>query len=403
MNQAVIRSTIDHFEMKKTLIISDRLPSRKGAGAESLLTTILAVNDNSIIDLAVLNPIKQYSQEFLTNCSVAHPNLAQIHLLISNHSSHKSQPVFTELTKRLGVNESLQEYSTVFIFGDRNIVLFSHLRHPHKIAWPDDPVLLPSLSKSANHLLPVSTRIKCFYEFCRNLFFFLDLAAALRGYSLIIHHSRLHALQYSFFSFKRVLYAAPISTSQLNALDLKDRCPSSLVLQHHTYEFAHLGHLGGAASLASLAFLAQPSVQAKLTQYNLIIDFIGSVDIPYEITKKFESDIFRFHGFVEDVDQQIIASKCLVFPGSYRIGSRTRILHSLSLGVPVVAHRTVTSGIPELAECESLLLFNSVSSFVESLLYINSLDESSLLDLKNKSISFSNSLYDCHVKSWTFS
>ncbi len=119
-----------------------------------------------------------------------------------------------------------------------------------KIAWPDDPPHLVALMKSRSNLLKFSTRIGSFFNYLRLFIFKQKISKSLKKYSKIIHHSKLHALQFKKWTNKNVIYSPPIIPIfnesyfiNKDSIDFLKNIPEG---------FIHIGHLGGAASLSSI-------------------------------------------------------------------------------------------------------------------------------------------------------
>jgi len=292
--------------------------------------------------------------------------------------------------------KNIKDYNFTFVFGDQNIVDLVNLNN-FKIAWPDDPPHLVALIKSRSNLLRISSRMRSFLSYLRLFIFKQKLTKNLKKYSRIIHHSKLHALQFKKWTHKDVIYSPPIIPIFNRNNIMKNKSSS---IDSTPERFIHIGHLGGAASLSSINTLLDSNIIDLIDKFSLKFDLVGKIDIPLEIKNKLIKANYLLKGFVDDIDKEIINSKFLVIAGNYGVGSRTRILHSLALGTPVIAHQSSTRGIPDLHKCKAIFLYDSINDFEIKLKRAHFLDKGSYLDLRNRAKEFIEFNKEFWINKW---
>jgi glycosyltransferase involved in cell wall biosynthesis len=298
-------------------------------------------------------------------------NLTFLRAVAPRQPSHELAA--TSLPSGQACRLELMKYHKIFVFGDDNIILFDRLAG-HKVAWPDDPPHLVSDFKASCPLLPVRSRFRSRLRSIQERWKQHLLHRALRSYELIVHHAHHHADEFQKASARPILYAPPLIPT-MSALTPLQSAPSLIPRQG----FIHIGHLGGAASLASIETLLSAPLCEYLRTSKEPLVLIGKADIPITIKSSLEIAGYLLMGFVDDLESAISSCRAVVVPGDYAVGARTRILHSLSLGTPVVAHRSCIAGIPELQTCKAVELFDSAEQLVRALAKLEKMDEASLL------------------------
>ena len=98
-------------------------------------------------------------------------------------------------------------------------------------------------------------------------------------------------------------------------------------------------------------------------------------NIPEMIVKNIE---FEYTGYLENLDNEINNSDAMISVSDYPVGTRTRILSSLSYGLPCIAHISSALGLHRLKHEEHILFCHDKMSFVEcveKLMNVNGLPE----------------------------
>jgi hypothetical protein len=361
----------------KVLIISDRFPSAAGAGAESVLSALcnITAGQGTLVDFLVFeSPLIRVNFERIPT-GYGH-NLAFLRAVELRESGHEVS--VSRLPDGQAGRLDLSNYRKIFVFGDDNIVQFGQLAG-HKVAWPDDPPHLVSNFKASCSLLPPSSRLRSYLYSIKQRWKQRVLLRALRTYELIVHHAYHHAEEFRKATNRPVLYAPPLIPSML--LPAQANWPG--LVPSPRKGFIHIGHLGGAASLASIEMMLSTQMLGYVDGCMEPIALIGKADIPSALKARLEFASYKLMGFVEDLDAAMRSCRAVVVPGDYAVGARTRILHSLSLGTPVIAHTSCLNGIPELKNCKAVFLFDCPDDLITTLQKLNKTEhlEQSLLNL----------------------
>ncbi len=375
------------------LIVSDRFPSAVGAGAESVLSALCTITASSgtVVDFLVIeSPLIRVNFERLPTGYGS--NLAFLRAVAPRQPGQEFAATY--LCDGQACKLDLMRYRKVFVFGDDNIILFGRLAG-HKVAWPDDPPHLVSHFKAGCNLLPSRSRFRSLMRSLQERWKQRVLHRALRSYELIVHHAHHHADEFRQATARPILYAPPLIPS----MSVPHSLPSASQRAQRR-GFIHIGHLGGAASLASIQMLLSALVHGYVNGSAEPFALIGKADIPAALKAKLEIAGYSLMGFVEDLDSAIRGCRAVVVPGDYAVGSRTRILHSLSLGTPVIAHTSCQSGIPELKDCKAAYFFNSPDDLVTTLEKLSQMDESDLDLVRMAALEFMSSLVPHVEKKW---
>jgi len=376
------------------LIVSDRLPSAAGAGAESVLSALCTITAGQgiVVDFLVIeSPLIRVNFERIP--TDYGPNLAFLRAVVPHQCDHEVS--VTRLPDGQECRIDLKRYHRVFVFGDDNIVVFGRLAG-HKVAWPDDPPHLVSDFKAGCNLLPPRSRLRSRMRSFQERWKQRVLQRSLRTYELIVHHAHHHADEFRRATARPILYAPPLIPSML----MLQHLPSTPPWWVPRRGFIHIGHLGGAASLASIEMLLSLPVRAYFESSEEPLVLIGKADIPAALQSKLESAGCRLMGFVDDLEAAMRACRAVVVPGDYAVGARTRILHSLSLGTPVVAHLSCLAGIPELQKCAAVELFDSAEELVQVLAKLAKMDEVALRQLSSAALEFIGDLAPRVEEKW---
>jgi glycosyltransferase involved in cell wall biosynthesis len=78
----------------------------------------------------------------------------------------------------------------------------------------------------------------------------------------------------------------------------------------------------------------------------------------------------RILGFVENIAEVLLSSHGVIVPIDVPIGNRTRIITSLALGVPVIAHANTALGNPRLTDGKTCFLAKDAAVFVERMQHV---------------------------------
>lgn len=362
------------------LIVSDRLPSTGGAGAESVLSALcdLALGTGAQVDFLVIESdlIKVRFDRLPKDL----PKQLGIYRAAPPANGVDS---LSATDVRLDRPRALHpaSYSKSFVFGDRNIIAFSHFGG-QKIAWPDDPPYLVSDFKSGCSLLPLRSRARAFMRGRVERLRHRALCKALTTYAEVVHHANHHAAEFHLAVRKPITYAPPLIPS------MRQAAPARAAQRVARKGFIHVGHLGGAASLAAVEVLLAQPVKAHFLATQQVLTLVGKADIPERLRQRLLSCGYRLTGFVEDLDEAMRDCRAVLVPGDYAVGARTRILHALSLGTPVIAHTSCLAGMPELRDCRAIQLFSSDAEFVHLLDRLEGLDLAGTDQLSESALRF---------------
>ncbi len=349
--------------------MSDRFPSAAGAGAESVLSALCTITagQGTVVDFLVIeSPLIRVNFERIP--TGYGPNLAFLRAVEPHQRGHEVS--VTNLPDGQEFRIDLKRYNRVFVFGDDNIVFFGPLAG-RKVAWPDDPPHLVSDFKASCSLLPPRSRLRSRLVSIQERWKQRLLHRALRTYELIVHHAHHHAEEFRKATDRPVLYSPPLIPAML--LPVQANWPN--VVPRLRQGFIHIGHLGGAASLASIEMMLSAQMLSYVDGCAEPFALIGKADIPAALKAKLELASYKLMGFVEDLDSAMRDCRAVVVPGNYVVGARTRILHSLSLGTPVIAHISCQAGIPELKNCKAVFFFDGPDDLVSTLQRLNQIDK----------------------------
>mgnify|MGYP001111223841 CR=1 FL=1 len=86
----------------------------------------------------------------------------------------------------------------------------------------------------------------------------------------------------------------------------------------------------------------------------------------------------------------------LLVPGDYYVGSRTRIIASLMMGLPVIAHSSVTAGVPEFKVMEGIHLYTSSEEFHHIISEIKPISKQKRQKIRKSAIDFNQQ----NINSW---
>lgn len=147
-----------------------------------------------------------------------------------------------------------------------------------------------------------------------------------------------------------------------------------------------IGKLGQIENL-----FAQKKMIAYLPEIFKEVETIQSIRIignPEGILPKLELMSFKFQrlkieGFIDNLDEVLNQSKILWIPTETTLGVRTRLYKAWQFGIIVIAHRSITTGIPEAISGHNCLLYNSKQELIKQLEFALSQDKNILEIISN--------------------
>tara|TARA_B100000674_G_scaffold137247_2_gene106925 strand:+ start:291 stop:1475 length:1185 start_codon:yes stop_codon:yes gene_type:complete len=134
-------------------------------------------------------------------------------------------------------------------------------------------------------------------------------------------------------------------------------------LNKETFVIAHLGDLNTTASRKNLDFLNKSiDLMSINLKKKIILKFIGRYSEKKIFSKKNVEVIYS--GFVQDINTELIKCDAVVSAADYPVGIRQRIISSLSLGMPCIAHNSVSYGLHQLIHGYDILYCQNPNEFV---------------------------------------
>ena len=148
-------------------------------------------------------------------------------------------------------------------------------------------------------------------------------------------------------------------------------------LINEIFTLTHIGDLGTTASRKNLNFLLSClKILSQKINSKIKIKFIGRYK--KKLISPFKNIEFEYTGYLENLDNEINSSDAMISVSDYPVGTRTRILSSLSYGLPCIAHISSALGLHRLKHEEHILFCHDKMSFVEcveKLMNVNGLPE----------------------------
>ncbi len=134
--------------------------------------------------------------------------------------------------------------------------------------------------------------------------------------------------------------------------------------KNESFTLTHIGDLGTTASRKNLNFLLLSlKILSQKIESKIKIKFIGRYN--KKLNSPFKNIDFEYTGYLDNLDAEINNSDAMISVSNYPVGTRTRILSSLSYGLPCIAHISSGLGLHKLKHGEHILFCNDPSSFVE--------------------------------------
>lgn len=144
---------------------------------------------------------------------------------------------------------------------------------------------------------------------------------------------------------------------------VSDEKIKKIFLNKETFVIAHLGDLNTTASRKNLDFLNKSiDLISNELKKKIILKFIGRYSEKKIFSKKNVEVIYS--GFVKDINSELIKCDAVVSAADYPVGIRQRIISSLSLGMPCIAHTSVSYGLHQLTHGYDILYCQNPNEFV---------------------------------------
>ena len=120
-----------------------------------------------------------------------------------------------------------------------------------------------------------------------------------------------------------------------------------------------LGQPVTTAGLTGLYFFAKqilPVLEREMGTDGFEVLISGRGTLPPDLKSLLARPSVHMRGYVDDAAREFSSADLVLAPAPYPVGVRVRIVHALSFGCCVVAHRSSALGIPELVHEENALL-----------------------------------------------
>ena len=139
-----------------------------------------------------------------------------------------------------------------------------------------------------------------------------------------------------------------------------------------TISLVHLGDLGTTASRKNISFLKKSiNILSKKTEKKIIINFIGRNHEKKDILNCKNVSV-RYLGFVKNLSNEIVKNDAVISVADYPVGTRTRLVTAMSLGMPCIAHVSSSLGLHQLKNGNDILFCNDEDDFVNQVLFLAS-------------------------------
>lgn len=129
-----------------------------------------------------------------------------------------------------------------------------------------------------------------------------------------------------------------------------------------------LGNLNGGHSRMGVAYFLKSvwPVFKKLAETKFLrIRMVGGGKLPESLVLPIDSNIFKRIGFIENLDDEWKVTLATLVPVPIELGFRTRIIESLSKGIPVLAHPSAKASLIELESGKNYLSFSNGAELVD--------------------------------------
>jgi len=377
------------------VVLSTSVPdSSHGGGAITLLSLIKSLHDRGYVVTFVL------VQELPTDpCSFdepAHHPFASLGIKILpfhvNHVNHSSphyilsslfRPLLCVATRRdrQRLNSLLEAFHPDYILSyhweSLRYALLSH-RYP-VVGLVGDPLHLPFLARKEflSTLLsePSSSFKSLIFSCIQSVSTKITILLCLRSMRLMLKGCTFsgafaahHAVELSSISQTTCTYLrTPIPDQSTIKTSYSLRTPSRLTL-------LHIGHLKGAATAAGLLLLFNhvlPLLEQHIGRDSYELRLVGGFleALPASLKEYIASNpSITYLGHQADPSDEFLRSDALIVPTPIPLGIRVRILTAFSYGLPVIAHHSNASGIPELNHDYNCLLSGTPAGLVDNCL-----------------------------------
>ena len=111
-----------------------------------------------------------------------------------------------------------------------------------------------------------------------------------------------------------------------------------------------------------------PILERKLGPEKAEIHLVGSGTLPENLARQLDSPMVKIRGWVESADSEYLSADIVLVPNQVKMGQRTKIMHALSCGCCVVAHRANTAEAPELIDGENILIGENGAELAEAII-----------------------------------
>jgi len=134
---------------------------------------------------------------------------------------------------------------------------------------------------------------------------------------------------------------------------------------NETFTIAHLGDLDTTASRKNLDFLnSSVKLLSERLKKKIIIKFIGRYSKKAVLSTNNVEIVYA--GFVKNLNSELTNCDAVVSASDYPVGIRQRIISALSLGMPCIAHNSVSYGLHQLKQGHDVLYCKNSQEFVKN-------------------------------------
>lgn len=127
------------------------------------------------------------------------------------------------------------------------------------------------------------------------------------------------------------------------------------------------GHLHGIATMSGLYFFAE-DVLPHLDVEKYDINICGAETLPPALATRFKPyPSIKFRGFVHDIKKEMLTADVFLCPTPIDLGFRTRLVETMALSCPIVAHGANGLGMPEAVNGENILFAYTGEQMAEAI------------------------------------
>lgn len=242
---------------------------------------------------------------------------------------------------------NLEEVTTItfdaaYAFDYPSIHLLSYLQADFLYAIQPDPVgprILATTHSASKYLI----------GFVLSILEPLITALLLRKYKILIFGHK-HARQWSQLSFRQISSIRPILSV--------NSCLKSSRSRFAPYILSFGGTLSGTASRS--VFKKLNSICTELSNLNPSYQLhISGHATVFQDDNSLNSSRITFTGYQESFEDYLSNYLLFIFPSSYWVGVRTRVVSALASGCICILHQSLLINMPELGSIESCFFFSS--------------------------------------------